>query len=181
MDFKHMEVDLKIAFDDKRFKIFNANSSDNIINILEDILVRISKFNDALGNISYLQTYYRDLFEITKINYADFNYDCSDIEKVIEDEQDNYISVFNDFIKAIFDNLDLREFLLYDIPNTIKVINKISRCKDYQTKYQELLDWFYKWLTYVSYEEDSFDKVYLLMDKEIINFYNEHLKEEKKS
>lgn len=180
MNLKNIELDLKLAFNDKRFKIKNANNFDNTINKLEDILVRITKFNDALGNLSYLQTYYRDLFGLNKSNYADFNYNCSDIEDVIKNEQDHYISMFNDFIKILFGNTDLREFLLYDIPNTIKVVNKISKCKDFQTKYNELLDWFYKWLTYISYDEDIFDKLYLLMDKEIIKFYNDYLKEDKK-
>ena len=181
MDLKSIEIDLKMAFKNKRFKIKNANNYDNIMAKLEDILVRIAKFNDALGSLSYLQTYYGDLFGITKMNYADFNYNCSDIEEIIEDEQDSYISIFNDFIKALFENLELREFLSYDIPNTIKVVNKISRSKEHQIKYNELLDWFYRWLTYVSYDEDSFDKLYLLMDEEIIKFYNEYLKEDKKA
>ena len=181
MDLKNMKIDLSIAFNDKRFKVYNANNTDNIINKVEDILIRIAKFNDALGNISYLQTYYGNLFGITRINYADFNYNCSDIESIIEDEQDNYISMFNDFIKTLFENTDLREFLLYDIPNTIKVVNKISRSQNHQAKFHELLDWLYEWLTYISYEEDSFDKLYLLMDEEIINFYNEYLKEDKKA
>ena len=104
MNLKNIELDLKLAFNDKRFKIKNANNFDNTINKLEDILVRITKFNDALGNLSYLQTYYRDLFGLNKSNYADFNYNCSDIEDVIKNEQDHYISMFNDFIKILFGN-----------------------------------------------------------------------------
>jgi len=180
MDLKSIEIDLKMAFKDKRFKIKNANNYDNIMAKLEDILVRIAKFNDALGSLAYLQKYYGNLFSITKMNYADFNYDCSDIEEIIEDEQDCYISMFNDFIIALFENIEIRDYLSFDIPNTIKVINKISRSKEHQIIYDELLNWFYRWLTYVSYDEDSFEKMYLLMDKEIIKFYNEYLKEDKK-
>ena len=180
MDYRMMELDLKMAFSDKRFKITDANNSNTVIDKLEDILIRITKFNDALGNLSYLQTYYRDLFELNKDNYADFNYDCSDIEQVISDEQDRYIQIFNSFLKAIYDNLDLREYLSFDIPITIKVINKISKGDNSYKNFDTLKKLLYKWLTYVSYEEDTSGKLYLFMEKAIEEIYKRYYKEEKK-
>ena len=58
---KEVEKELRLTFGDKRFKFSNAGHEDNTINKIEDILIRIAKFNDALGNISYLQTYYNEL------------------------------------------------------------------------------------------------------------------------
>lgn len=58
---KEVEKELRLAFGDKRFKFSNAGHEDNTINKNVDILIRIAKFNDALGNISCLQTYYNEL------------------------------------------------------------------------------------------------------------------------
>ena len=66
------------------------------------------------------------------------------------------------------------------MPNVVKILKIIRKRDDYRTKCYELIKWLHDWLTYVSYEEDSFSKMYLYLDKEIKKFYNEHLKEDKK-
>ena len=53
MNINNIEEELKLVLRDKRFKLSNAGHRDNLINRIEDILIRIVKFNDALGNISY--------------------------------------------------------------------------------------------------------------------------------
>ena len=178
MDLKHVEVDMKIAFGDKRFKLRSTSDKDKIIDKLDDILEKITKLNDALGNLEYLRSYYSNIFANNKGNYADYNFDCDDLQFVIEDQQDDFIFMFNDFIECLFNNEDLRELVKSDIPNTIMVVNKISELKDKYPKKGELVRWFYRWLTYISFEEDTFDRVYLFMDKEIMNFYHEFLKED---
>jgi len=180
MDFKKVEKELKLAFGDKRFKLHSADYKDNMINRIEDILIKITKLNDALGQISYIHSYYNEIFGTSRENYSDFNFNCNDIMKVIEDEQDNYISIFNSFLNVTYNNDDIKELLCYDMPNVVKVLKIIRKRDDYRSKCHELLIWIHDWLTYVSYEEDSFTKMYLYLDKEIKKYYNEYLKEDKK-
>ncbi len=180
MNIKEVEKELRLAFGDKRFKLYNAGRKDNTINKIEDILIKIAKFNDALGQVSYVHSYYDELFGTSKDNYSDFNFGCSDIISVIEDEQDNYINIFTTVLNVAYNNDDIKEILSFDMPNVIKVLKMIRKRDDYRTKCLELIRWLHDWLTYVSYEEDSFTKMYLYLDKEIKKFYNEYLKEDKK-
>ena len=159
MNLKHLMVDLRIVFNDKRFKLRYSSDSYKIINKLEDILVNITKLNDALGNLSYFQSYYSNIFTNNKLNYADYNFNCNDLYEVIEDEQDEYINIHKDFIELLYNNEDLQELLKDKIPNTIKILNKIKEQKYCNVILNELYNLFYKWLTYISYEEDTFDIV----------------------
>ena len=180
INIKEVEKELRLAFGDKRFKFSNAGHEDNTINRIEDILIRIAKLNDAVGQISYTQSYYNELFGTSRNNYSDFNFECSDIINVIEDEQDNYINIFISVLNTAYNNNDILEILSFDMPNVVKILKIIRKRDDYRTKCYELIKWLHDWLTYVSYEEDSFSKMYLYLDKEIKTFYNEHLKEDKK-
>ena len=51
INIKEVEKELRLAFGDKRFKFSKAGHEDNTINRIEDILIRIAKFNDAVGQI----------------------------------------------------------------------------------------------------------------------------------
>lgn len=180
MNIKNIEEELRLVLRDKRFKLSNAGHRDNLINRIEDILIRIVKFNDALGNISYLQTYYNELFGTSRNNYSDFIFDCSDIMNIIEDEQDNYINMFIDILKAAFNNDDIKDVLSIDMLNMVKALKTIRKKDNYRTKWYELTKWLHDWLTYVSYEEDDFKEMNIYLEKEIMKFYNKYLKEDKK-
>ena len=180
MNINNIEEELRLVLRDKRFKLSNASHRDNLINRIEDILIRIVKFNDALGNISYLQTYYNELFGTSRNNYSDFIFECSDIMNIIEDEQDNYINMFIDILKAAFNNDDIKDVLSIDMPNMVKVLKTIRKRDNYRTKWYELTKWLHDWLTYVSYEEDDFKEMTIYLEKEILKFYNKYLKEDKK-
>ena len=69
INIKEVEKELRLAFGDKRFKFSKAGHEDNTINRIEDILIRIAKFNDAVGQISYTQSYYNELFGTSRNNY----------------------------------------------------------------------------------------------------------------
>lgn len=181
MDFKKVEKELRLAFGDKRFKLYSADHKDNMIDRIEDILIKIAKLNDALGQISYVQSYYNEVFGTSKENYSDFIFACCDIISIIGDEQDNYIKIFTSVLNVAYNNEDIKELLAFDMPNVVKVLKAIRKRDDYRSKCLELIRWLHDWLTYISYEEDSFTKMYLYLDKEIKKYYNEYLKEDKKA
>lgn len=178
MDLKNIEISLKVAFNDKRLKLRDISDKYKILDKVESLLTKITKLNDALGELSYLQSYYSDIFSNNKQNYADFNFNCNDLQYTIEDEQDELIFIFNDFIKELYDNDDLQELLKEDFPNTIKILNRIKEYTCCYSKLDELIDWYYKILTYLSYEEDNLDKVYQYLDKQMKEYYNTYLKED---
>ena len=99
---------------------------------------------------------------------------------IIEDEQDNYINMFIDILKAAFNNDNIKDVLSIDMPNMVKVLKKKKKRDNYRTKWYELTKWLHDWLTYVSYEEDDFKEMNIYLEKEIMKFYNKYLKEDKK-
>ena len=99
---------------------------------------------------------------------------------IIEDEQDNYINMFIDILKAAFNNDDIKDVLSIDMPNMVKVLKTIRKRDNYRTKWYELTKWLHDWLTYVSYEEDDFKEMNIYLEKEIMKFYSKYLKENKK-
>jgi hypothetical protein len=99
---------------------------------------------------------------------------------IIEDEQDNYINMFIDILKAAFNNDDIKDVLSIDMPNMVKVLKTIRKRDNYRTKWYELTKWLHDWLTYVSYEEDDFKEMNIYLEKEIMKFYSKYLKEDKK-
>lgn len=89
---------------------------------------------------------------------------------IIEDEQDNYINMFIDILKAAFNNDDIKDVLSIDMPNMVKVLKTIRKRDNYRTKWYELTKWLHDWLTYVSYEEDDFKEMTIYLEKEILKW-----------
>ena len=56
---------------------------------------------------------------------------------IIEDEQDNYINMFIDILKAAFNNDDIKDVLSIDMPNMVKVLKTIRKRDNYRTKLEE--------------------------------------------
>ena len=177
MEIKVLETKLQTILEDDSLEITKENIVKKIEDILGNFIGKFARLNDATTTIEYLKDeYISDFRDIDTSNLFDVASDamiCLFDNECLE-EKDKVLEVINE----IFYNQDLYDLIKNNIPSIKKIVDKLNS-DDCIFEVEDIIYWIKDSLDSVHSEFIEDITVYQYLDKELEDFNNLFVPEEK--
>lgn len=177
MEIKVLETKLQTILEDDTLEITKENIIEKIEDILGNFIGKFARLNDATTTIEYLKDeYISDFRDIETSNLFDVASDamiCLFDNECLE-EKDKVLEVINE----IFYNQDLYDLIKNYIPSITKLVDKLNS-DDCIFEVEDIIYWIKDDLDSINTENIKDITVYEYLDKELEDFNNLFVPEEK--
>lgn len=177
MEIKVLETKLQTILEDDTLEITKENIIEKIEDILGNFIGKFARLNDATTTIEYLKDeYISDFRDIETSNLFDVASDamiCLFDNECLE-EKDKVLEIINE----IFYNQDLYDLIKNYIPSIKKLVDKLNS-DDCIFEVEDIIYWIKDDLASINTENIKDITVYEYLDKELEDFNNLFVPEEK--
>ena len=177
MEIKVLETKLQTILEDDTLEITKENIIEKIEDILGNYIGKFARLNDATTTIEYLKDeYISDFRDIETSNLFDVASDamiCLFDNECLE-EKDKVLEVINE----IFYNQDLYDLIKNYIPSIKKLVDKLNS-DDCIFEVEDIIHWIKDDLDSINTENIQDITVYEYLDKELEDFNNLFVPQEK--